>query len=785
MFQDAGNTNFVNGSYTLDSLTFLPVQNGTNQNMLIAPGQTITVTNGFAINVDSVSAVNKTYTLNLFGPGASLVVTNPATDFTINGDNTAASGTTVNMTNLDNFLVTAGRIGMGDWTFAKQGGVGANLVIVSLAKTNLLAAYTPGDYGLTNPFPKFSIATFQNGDPFNNGSADTINLGINTSIRAESFGSGLNRAGASGNIFRFNPVYTSLAVASMPFVSFRNTNGGRMNLVGVGIDSGTTVPGSNAKGTLNFTGGIVDMAVDTMWLGRDRSSTTNTGAASTATFTFNAGLVDVNTLIAGYQAYTNNSSAQGVISVGGSATTNAILSVNNNLILGFYAGDFGGAQAAAGNGQLTILTNGFVRANQITIGRPPSAQAANRITINSGGTLDVTNNIGDPNNTLPVLANNGGTILLHLNGANTLIYTSNLTASAGSKIGIASVDNQIVGTPIPVIHFTNGVTPNNFGWNGTAPAGLNVVIGASVDSIFVTLNTGVPKTVRWVGNVSSVWDTTTKNWFDTATGLSTNFNIGDQVIFDDTASQFSVDVQGDILPSQAGTGIAMTDDAHAYTFTTTSTGRLLGGAALAKQGANTLTVDVHSEFAANLSQGSITNTSAGTIGAVSGSSGTTFANLGTVLGNVASSSVAVNTGTIVGALTAKSFSFVTNDVGGTVKGGLGTETNSFLYNAGTFTGIGSSATVVSNALFINAGTLANGGNNAGSLAVSGTFEDLGTAAGTTLNLAAMLTISCFGRHIHSGRRRHRNYEDSKVTASALTAAWFIRSPARPTSSKLT
>jgi hypothetical protein len=749
MFQDAGNTNFVNGSYTLDSLTFLPVQNGTNQNMLIGPGQTVTVTNGFAVNVDSVSANNKTYTLNVYGAGASLVVTNPTTDFTINGDNTGGSGTTVTMTNLDNFSVTAGRIGMGDWTMAKQGGAGANLVVVSLAKTNLLAAYTPGDYGLTNLFPKFSISTFQNGDPFNNGSANTINLGINTSIQAESLGSGLDRAGAGGNIIRFNPVFTNGVAATMPVVSFRNTDGGRMGLVGVGIDSGASTPGSNAKGTLNFNGGIVDMLVDTMWLGRDRSATTNTGAASIGNLTFSSGIVDVNTLIAGYQVFTNNSSAQGVITVGGSPTTNAILSVNSNLVLGVYAGDFGGNQAASGNGQVTIATNGFVRANQITIGQPPSgAQAANRITIANGGTLDVTNNVGDATNTLPSLIVNSGTILLHLNGAKTLIYASNVTALAGSKIGIASVDNQILGTPIPVIHFTNGVTPNNLGWNGVAPAGLNVVIGASADSVFVTLNTGAPKTVRWVGNVNNIWDTVTKNWIDTATGLSTNFNIGDQVIFDDTASQFSVDVQGDILPSQAGTGIAMTNDTHGYTFTTTGSGRLLGGTALVKQGANSLAVDVYSEFAANLAQGSITNTSLGTIGAVIAAAGTTFANFGTVLGNVSSSSVAVNTGTIVGALTAKTSGFVTNGVGGTVKGGLGSETGSFLYNAGTWTGIGS-ASIATNATFVNAGTIANGGNNAGSLTVNGTFEDLGTAAGTSLNLAT-LTIASGGTFIPGG-----------------------------------
>jgi len=57
----------------------------------------------------------------------------------------------------------------------------------------------------------------------------------------------------------------------------------------------------------------------------------------------------VNTLIAGYQAYTNNSNAQGQMNVGGATNTTATLNVNSNLVLGFYAGDFGGGQAAAGN----------------------------------------------------------------------------------------------------------------------------------------------------------------------------------------------------------------------------------------------------------------------------------------------------------------------------------------------------------------------------------------------------------------------------------------------------
>lgn len=762
IFQDAGNTNYVDSSYTINSLTFLPAANTTNQNMLIAPGATLAVkgTNSFFVNSDSTSTGAKTFNLNIYGPGAALVVSNRQGNFSANssqGTGGATSGLTLYMTNLDNFAAYVSRFGLGDWTMAKAGGVAANEMAsgsgaqgASFAKTNVISAFYPGDYALTNFNPTFAISLLKEGDPFNNGSAQTINLGLSNSISADSLALAQNKAGGNPNYLRFYPGFTNNVIGSMPYVSFRNTNGGRMNLVGVGIDSGTAATGSNTRGRMDFVGGVVDMMVDTIWLGRDRTATvnTNTGSTCLGIFNFSYGTVDVNTLIAGYQAYTNNCVAQGQINVGGGTATNGVLNVNNNLILGFYSGDFGtGSTAAGGFGQLTILTNGIVRASQITVGNVPGFQSQNRITISAGGTLDVTNAIGDANNTLPSLINNGGTNVLHLNGTSTLIYCSNVTALAGSKISIASVVNAVLNTPIPVIVFTNGTTPNNFGWSGIAPFGLNVVIGTTPNSVTVTLSTGNPKSVRWMGFANNVWDTTTPNWLDTATGLHTNFATGDQVSFDDTASQFNIDVQGDILPSQAGVGIAMTNTTP-YTFTTTGFGRLLGGVSLVKQGTGSLTVDIYTEMAATLSQGAITNTAVGTIGTIAADVNTALISAGTVLGNVSSGGIAVNSGTINGGLTAKTSSFVTNDIAGTVKNGLGMETNSFLYNAGTFTGIGT-ATVVSNATFINAGTIANGGFNAGSLAVSGTFEDMGVGAGTVLNLSA-LVINGGGTFIPGG-----------------------------------
>jgi hypothetical protein len=626
MFQDAGNTNYMNGSVSVNSLTFLPLQNATNQNMLIGSGQTLSVvgTNGFAINNDSVTANNKTYTLNIYGAGGALVVTNSSANFTINADNTGAAGSTVTMTNLDNFSATVNRFGLGDWTMAQQGGVGANFVLVSFAKTNVITAKFAGDYGLTNLNPKFSISLLQNGDPFNNGSANTINLGISNAIVAESLGHALNRAGGNPNNLRFNPVFTN---GVLPYVSFRNTNGGRMNLIGVGIDSGISNPGSNARGVMNFSGGIVDMLVDTMWLGRDRamSGTTNTGAVSLGVLTFTGGKIDVNYLRAGYMAYTNNSTAQGQINVGGSASITATLSVNTNLELGFTVGDVSatpGSIAAGSFGQVTIFTNGIVRANKVTVG---TLSANDFITINGGGLLDVTNTIADTNKLLSTLTLVSGKLTLHLTSTNTVIYVTNLTASGvapnASLINIASISG-ISSFPvvIPVISYLNGAAAAING--GTAPGGVNVsVANDTVNKVInVTLTTGTPKSLVWKAYVDNNWDVTTTNWMDVATGFPTNFATGDNVIFDDTAASSSVNVAVDVVPRQSigVAGIAMTNNLLAYTFG--GPGGILGSASFVKAGTNTVEIDNHTEVGLVLNQGTLQGS--GDIGSVSIGSGT-------------------------------------------------------------------------------------------------------------------------------------------------------------------
>jgi len=83
--------------------------------------------------------------------------------------------------------------------------------------------------------------------------------------------------------------------------------------------------------------------------------------------------------------------------------------VNSNLVLGFYAGDFGGGQAAAGNGQLTILTNGIVRAIRLRWANWPPLKAQPHHD-QRRRTLDVTNTIGNATITLPSMINNAARI---------------------------------------------------------------------------------------------------------------------------------------------------------------------------------------------------------------------------------------------------------------------------------------------------------------------------------------------------------------------------------------
>ncbi len=745
MFQDAGfNTNYVDVSTTIGSLSYLRNVSGTNFFTVIAPGATLSVTgtNGFLANVDSYTANSKTMVVNIAGSGgAGLVVSNKDANFIIDSDNTGTSGTTLVMTNLDNFSATVNRVGFGTSLLGNQGGGnGAQMVNVNLAKTNVIKALFGGNsFGglLTN-----SIECFLNIDAFNNGgSFFQANLGISNSISADSFGVGLSKVGSGNNVLRFAPVFTN---GITPYALFRNTNGGRMSMFMVAADSFgyVTNNGSNAKGNALLAGGTIDMLVDTIWIGRNRQWCTNAGGNITAVgaFAFTGGKVDVNTMRIGYQAYTNNQFVQGTVTVGGMPST-ALLSVNTDLNLGSAGGDDAVTaplltvpQAQQGFGKLTINANGIVRANKITVG---AVTTNNQINIAAGGLLDVTNKIASTNKWLTLYNSTGGALTLHLVGTNPVVYVTNLTTTGVNPINLASISG--IGSfpvTIPVISYVSGSAASFSG--GTAPGGVNVSVNNNTvnKTIDITLTTGTPKSLIWKGYTDNNWDVTTFNWLDVTTGLHTNFATGDNVVFDDSAAFSSINVAVDVVPRQSVvTGIAMTNDLLAYSF---SGAGILGSASFTKIGTNTLEINNHTEVGMTLNQGTLIGS--GDIGSVAVSSGAVMNFSGTVKSGVTCAGLLVNNGTIQTALTVQSGGVATNL--SIVDGALTLDTGSYLYSSGSLNNIGS-ATVATNATLVNIGII-----NKGSLTISGTFSD--NSGLDNFKLTGTLTINSKALFIPGG-----------------------------------
>jgi autotransporter-associated beta strand protein len=100
----------------------------------------------------------------------------------------------------------------------------------------------------------------------------------------------------------------------------------------------------------------------------------------------------------------------------------------------------------------------------------------------------------------------------------------------------------------------------NANGNGTETGGVNVgIMNGLLDAITFS-TTGGP--ITWTGSASSTWDTATAN-FKTAGGLGAKYSNSSNVIFDDTASQFQVNLAAAVSPSS----VSFSNSGHAYTLT--------------------------------------------------------------------------------------------------------------------------------------------------------------------------------------------------------------------------
>lgn len=743
---------YVDISRTFDSLSFTPkllILSGTNVTYTntiytnyFAPNVNMAVSgsNGFWAGVDGfVGTSEKGMTLAFSGASSSLLVTNANATFAL-WDLAGSGGTksTYNFQALASLVVDVKRFGGGDCSLmAPNIGVGTGnggtsipggagqVVDIFFARTNVIRSTYAGDLGgvavMTN-----SIMFFNNAG-VNNGSAGTANLGISNIIYADSISVASQTAGAAANTLKFNSAFT----ASNPVAIFRSPSGGRMSFFGVAIDSGITATTSRTRGAVDFTGGKVDMLVDTMWLGHNRTNFSG-GNQQVGNLTFTIGNIDVNILRAGYKQFTNANLVQSTITVGGTAS-NATLVVNSLLELGHAdLPAFESTFTPTGFGKLVINTNGVVKANTITAG---AATTANSITINGGGTLIVTNTIGTSAVPLPLLSvQNFGHLVLNVTSGVTNCYVTNLTDAVGAKIDIASMTGfspTVPATNVLISYITAGSHNISI---GTYPAGYNnisLVDNTSAKTIELRVQTNAPAVLRWKGYVNNVWDHATANWENTNTLAHVAFIDADSVIFEDISGvPKSILVTDAVIPNSAGTGIYMTNSTSAFSFED-GTG-LIGTCSMVKVGTAGFTNNAVGSENITINAGILCGS--GVVGGATITSGGRLDYAGTISGSLSFSGAGVfNTGAIAnGSVTLQGAGVLTNF--GTIQGGaLVVNGTALLINqvGGTLKSIGSSGSVnvASNATLINYGDIGvdpiNFTSQANTLTVNGTFKDMG------------------------------------------------------------
>jgi len=381
--------------------------------------------------------------------------------------------------------------------------------------------------------------------------------------------------------------------------------------------------------------GIVDALVDNLYLGRDQVD--SSGGQGTGYIDYDEGTIDVNNAFLGYQTGPGLGSgnyAQGTLNVNGTALFRA----NNSIVLGYTASTNTDTGVPTTYGQINI-TGGTVEANTITVGGPTALSAANNITINSGGTLVVTNTAASSSARIEVLTMNDSTLTLFADGgiSTPYVYVTNLvTGGAGNTIKLASITG--IGSypaTLKLISYVNPIAPN---FTLDLPAGYYGVVldNTGTSTVDAVITTNPPATRVWNGNLSDIWNTLVANWQG-----ATVFANGDTVIFDDTATSTAVNVAEVVIPGSGG--MLVTNSAKSYSFAGSTIG---GSAVITKEGTGSLSMNAICQMALNINNGSVNGS--GSLGATTVGAGTTFDYSGSIKGlttaGTSSSSGTINIG---------------------------------------------------------------------------------------------------------------------------------------------
>jgi hypothetical protein len=713
-------------------------------NFEILPGASLKVTGpgGFTMLRD-LKGLNRRLEASFSG-GGTLLVANPAANFTMLGDYQANN--TLDLQRLNNLVVDVNRMALGDYraypNFFTNGYAGAGTTagihqsepgrfvpLVDLAATNFLRAsfVDPNNYNDLG----WRDYSFTIGNYSQQGSTTGLRfrLGYSNVFHMDSMCFGQALQGNAGT-------YTFRNTGS--YARFRGAGGGntRMSVLAI-ADSGSPAPprAANARSHLNLGNGQVDMLLDRLFLAVDRTNNLSQMTVE-GTLTIADGIFDVNTAFIGYQPSGNNlgdAAATGIAGPVGTLNINsnansagATFRVNTVLELGHTTASAAGGTTSAErtSGRITV-TGGTLMANTITVGGVTKLSTNNFITVNNGR-LIVTNAIGSADGRLNSLTLSGAaeaTLLgVTVGQTNIFVNTVSIIAAGGVKFVRIPTLAGVVSYPatVPLISYTSESSPVLTGLSIVPPSGLFVksVIDNTVNkTIDVTFTDEPPIVVVWRGTVNNQWDISTPNWVTQVGNIQTNFSEGFSVVFDNTVGggPTTIEIPSPVTPGQVAATYGVLVANQSYTF---NSGSILGGATIRKQGTGNLTINANVSTAVNVAQGALAGSSDALVGPTALESGTTMtAFAGTINGGLTvSNATVVVTGPVNGGLNLQAGTLVNAS---TINGAVALGTGSTLENqVAAVLNVTLPWTVTTNSTLINNGDIFHFGTSGGNLGLN-------------------------------------------------------------------
>ncbi len=251
----------------------------------------------------------------------------------------------------------------------------------------------------------------------------------------------------------------------------------------------------------------------------------------------------------------------------------------------------------AGGGGLVTVASGA------TLGG--SGLIASTVIVSNNATLEPGSGIGSGTLTLKnlVLGVNGTEAVAITCGANPAGLTGMLSVTnANGLTNIGSVTINVTGslpsaTPATytIITYSGAVKGSGTFAVGTLP---NLALGyvtnnAAASAIQLVVTSVTIPSVTWVGSPANRWDLLGSNvWVQTGTATPASYADGNQVVFDDTAVNFSVNLAAAVSPNVVVVSNAVND----YAFTGAGG---ISGYGLTKQGGGTLLLATSNSYVGN------------------------------------------------------------------------------------------------------------------------------------------------------------------------------------------